>query len=531
MSTKAATAGNSYFGLATGMVLFVGVECLGPISGGVFNPAAGVGLWLAKGLMGDNYPACVVLYVLAPPAGAALAALTFVTFAPPSELLGGRPTAPTAGAKMTTEAIGTFFLVFTIAASSRLNFGETHVGFILAAMVYMGGPVSGGHFNPAVSLAVCLRGKLSPIHWLLYSAVQTASAVCAGATSAWVFGTNVAPCPSDASALGWARAGACEALFTFALCLVVLHVSTKAATAGNSYFGLATGMVLFVGVECLGPISGGVFNPAAGVGLWLAKGLVSDNYPACVALYVLAPPAGAALSAFVFRAFTHRVDGKGQAPTLGAKLTIESVGAFFLAFVMASNHGHVHTVGWILAAMVYMGGPVSGGHFNPAVSLAVCLRGKLSPIHWLLYSAVQTASAVCAGATSAWVFGTNVAPCPSDASALGWARAGACEALFTFALCLVVLHVSTKAATAGNSYFGLATGFSVYAGIVSVGAVSGGVFNPAVGVGLWLADGLMGGGYPPCVALYVLAPPVGASIAALLFRACSPRVLGRVWMA
>ena len=163
--------------------------------------------------------------------------------------------------------------------------------------------------------------------------------------------------------------------------------------------------------------------------------------------------------------------------------------------------------------------------------LAVCLRGKLSPIHWLLYSAVQTASAVCAGATSAWVFGTNVAPCPSDASALGWARAGACEALFTFALCLVVLHVSTKATTAGNSYFGLATGFSVYAGIVSVGAVSGGVFNPAVGVGLWLADGLMGGGYPPCVALYLLAPPVGASIAALLFRACSPRVLGRVWMA
>jgi aquaporin Z len=92
------------------------------------------------------------------------------------------------------------------------------------------------------------------------------------------------------------------------------------------------------------------------------------------------------------------------------------------------------------------------------------------------------------------------------------------EILVTFALVLVVLHVATTPDTKGNSYFGLAIGFTVAAGAFSVGGVSGGAFNPAVGIGPILVDTLMGSGSIGNLWIYIVAPVLGGLAAVPVFK-------------
>ena len=124
--------------------------------------------------------------------------------------------------KYLTEFIGTFFLVFTIclAAGEGISIPPLAIGASLMVMVYMGGPVSGAHYNPAVSLGLLLRGKLVPADFIPYVIAQLAGAIVAAAISAWLLGHPFAPAPGPAvSAL---KALAVETLYTFALCLLVL---------------------------------------------------------------------------------------------------------------------------------------------------------------------------------------------------------------------------------------------------------------------------------------------------------------------
>ena len=85
--------------------------------------------------------------------------------------------------KYLTEFIGTFFLVLTIGLSvlGGTPMAPLAIGAVLMVMVYMGGHVSGGHYNPAVSLAVLLRGKLQARDVVPYMTAQVLGAVAAGA--------------------------------------------------------------------------------------------------------------------------------------------------------------------------------------------------------------------------------------------------------------------------------------------------------------------------------------------------------------
>ena len=78
-----------------------------------------------------------------------------------------------------TELIGTFFLVLTVGLSVGMPMAALAIGSVLMVMVYMGGHISGGHYNPAVSLAVMLRGKLSPIDFVPYIVSQLAGSFLA----------------------------------------------------------------------------------------------------------------------------------------------------------------------------------------------------------------------------------------------------------------------------------------------------------------------------------------------------------------
>jgi len=104
--------------------------------------------------------------------------------------------------KLLTEMIGTFFLVLTIGLTvlGETPFAPIAIGSALMVMVYMGGHVSGAHYNPAVSLAVWMRGKLETKDLLPYWGAQIVGALLAGAIVMVTAGSTFAPAPAaDAS--------------------------------------------------------------------------------------------------------------------------------------------------------------------------------------------------------------------------------------------------------------------------------------------------------------------------------------------
>jgi aquaporin Z len=204
------------------------------------------------------------------------------------------------------------------------------------------------------------------------------------------------------------------------------------------------------------------------------------------------------------------------------KYLAEFVGTFFLVFTIVTTVlGKAAlaplAIGVTLTAMVFAGGHVSGAHFNPAVTLAVWIRGKIDARDVPGYVAAQIAGAVSAAAIAHAVVGKSAAA-PLALSGHKLAAAFAAEALVTFALAYVVLNVATSSDHPNNSFYGLAIGFTVMAGAVAVGGISGGVFNPAVAFGISTA----GMASWSMLWVYLLADLAGAAAAAVVFRVLNP---------
>ena len=173
-------------------------------------------------------------------------------------------------------------------------------------------------------------------------------------------------------------------------------------------------------------------------------------------------------------------------------------------------------IGTALMTLVYMGGHVSGAHYNPAVTLAVFLRGKLPAGDVLPYMGAQITGAIFGAYVAQMILGQTFAPAPAD-SATTFA-AVLTEVMFTFMLALTVLNVATSRHTQGNSYYGLAIGFVIVVGVAAGGAVSGGVYNPAVGIGSSLVNAFVGGGDLTKLWIYLVGPFLGGGLAAVVFR-------------
>jgi aquaporin Z len=170
--------------------------------------------------------------------------------------------------KYLVEFIGTFFLVFTVGATvispGAGPLAPVAIGAALMVMVYAGGHVSGGHYNPAVTLAVWIRGKCETRDLVPYWVAQ----ILAAFVAAWLVGKiKMSGAATPLAMPGWKAAFMAELLFTFALCWVVLNAATSKATAGNSFYGAAIGMTVMVGAFAVGGISGGAFNPAVATGI------------------------------------------------------------------------------------------------------------------------------------------------------------------------------------------------------------------------------------------------------------------------
>jgi len=220
---------------------------------------------------------------------------------------------------------------------------------------------------------------------------------------------------------------------------------------------------------------------------------------------------------------------------LGPACLTEFIGTFMLVYTISLTVGLSSTsvqssagsatwdplaIGSILMVMIFMGGHVSGAHYNPAVSLGVSLRGKLAKGHMPLYWLFQILGSFFGGLLC--YMSTGFHPYPKPGSGYTQGEAFVCELVFTCILVLVVLNVATTKATENNSFFGLAIGFTVTAGAYSVGPISGAVFNPAVGTGLLLVHMFAGGSFAD-IWLYWLAPCLGAVFAALFYRLMNPK--------
>jgi aquaporin Z len=194
---------------------------------------------------------------------------------------------------------------------------------------------------------------------------------------------------------------------------------------------------------------------------------------------------------------------------------IELMGTFFLVLVVGLT-GNPIAIGAILMVMVYMGGHISGAHYNPAVTLALVIRKAIGWKQGLMYMLFQIAGAILGALTYLSLHNKTFAPTPNPAFTSS--EFLIVEVLFTFALAMVVLNVATSRKTLGNSYYGLAIGFTVLAAAYAGGPISGGAFNPAVGLGPILVDTMKGGDSIKNLWIYLLGPFAGATIAGLTYN-------------
>jgi aquaporin Z len=190
--------------------------------------------------------------------------------------------------KTITEFIGTFFLVMGAAFA-----GGVGAALALMVMIYAGGHISGAHYNPAVSLAVWIRGKISTGDMIGYWMSQVAGALAAALVVSYVFKMEGA----GACAISDTTQGiVAELLGTFALAYVVLNVATAKGTSGNSFYGLAIGGTVLAMATALGSYSGGAYNPAVAVGLSLQKAFCWSQ----IWIYLVGCFGGAAIAGLIF---------------------------------------------------------------------------------------------------------------------------------------------------------------------------------------------------------------------------------------
>jgi aquaporin Z len=189
---------------------------------------------------------------------------------------------------------------------------------------------------------------------------------------------------------------------------------------------------------------------------------------------------------------------------------VEGIGAFFLTLAVAIT-AYPLAIGLMFAAMIYFGGHISGGHFNPAISLSVFFRQKLSSKHLGWYIVSQTVGAFIA-AELFFLIAQSPLSFPVQSEFL----AGLVnEVLPTFVLCVVALEVLTCSRFKGaEEHGGLILGFTL-AGI----AHFPGIFNPAILLGV-LVSGLVHAGDSGTMGsdlLYIAYPVVGALLAVFIF--------------
>jgi len=481
---------------------------------------------------------------------------------------------PSEFSRLAAEFIGTYLLVFTVCLNNTTKgldtpqakalgiFGPTSIACVLVVLVYSLGKISGGHFNPAVTVTCYLQKAIDQKEGIMYIVVQCAAGALAGLSTILLDGSentgagNVVGPRNDTFALG---APLVEFLYTFLLCFVVLNVAVAPASKGNNYYGLAIGFVIIAGGYGGGYVSGGAFNPAVAIGvnfmglhwwntlylpIYVAAHLAAA-ITAPVALHIVRPETKLpqtdvnAVTKFFYK-IEEMLDPDDTAEFLGATfialgLQLNAIAnTVELAAGENGNPAGTLSVGATLMCLIFAMGDISGGLFNPAVTIAYlgrfhktgCGVGKdkiqdfvTSPKEGPKYLIAQVLGA-CAGSGLTiiiWLASGHFPISPVGPQAnytIG--QAFFAETFATFLFCFVVLCVSTTF-TPLKEFKGLAIGACYIAAGYAFGPLSGGVVNPAITLATCIVSATPFT-RPAVPLLYVAAELLGGVLAAVVFR-------------
>jgi len=434
--------------------------------------------------------------------------------------------------RLISEFLGTFLLVFTIGCnvlSSNPNWGGVSIASVLMVSIYALGSVSGAHFNPAVSLALALAGKLEDgmRQFIVYSVIQVAGGFVAAVSYSMLFFDTITIGPTKGFL--WWQAMACEVVYTFVLCFVVLNTAASKKVGGkNQFYGLAIGFVIVAGAYGPGAISGGCFNPAVAIAIETQN----QFQLGWSAVYAVSEYVGAVLAVVAFKLVRPEEENAealpAQVPSLQSKLFAEMIGTFVLVFtvgmnVLVESKAAAFSIAASLMVMIYAVGDVSGAHFNPAVTMAILLagRGKTTIQEAGLYMAIQCAAGVCAAFIYAGVNENSTFQLGPGAG-FDWGSVGIAEIIFTFVLCYVVLCVATVAKNPAPELTGFIIGMCITTGGLAIGKISGGSLNPAVSIGVAAARKFLADGRFQYGIIYTGYEFLGAFLAAFALHATHP---------
>jgi len=427
---------------------------------------------------------------------------------------------------LTAEFIGTFILIFTVGCnvlSSNPVWGGVSIACSLMVGIYALGGVSGANFNPAVSAALLLAGKIEASVFGAYCVTQIVSGCVAALCYTALFGANFNLGPTKG--YGWWQAMLCEMLYTFMLCFVVLNTAASKKLGGqNQFYGLAIGFVIVAGAYGPGAVSGGCFNPAVAVAIDVSS--ITKGFGWCL-VYTAFEMVGGVLAVGLFKAMRpEERDPQGEAPAdygMQSKLISEGIGTFMLVLtaglnVLVHSKAAAFSIAASLMCMIYACGDVSGAHFNPAVTVAILLSGrnKIETQAATYYMGVQIIAGLLGALTYALIMGGVTFPI-GPGKGFGWAGVMTAEIAFTFVLTYVVLCVATVRNAPAPELTGWIIGSCVTVGGLAIGIISGGSLNPAVSFGIGVARIFFGGNLWRCF-VYMALEFIGGAAAAGVFK-------------
>lgn len=383
------------------------------------------------------------------------------------------------------EFVGTYLLVFGIAVTSILAepWGPTAVGALLVVLVYIFGPISGAYLNPAVSVAAGLVGQITWRTVMAYTVLQITAGFMAGLACYGVFQMRMGVAP--VAPFHFWEAGLLELLFTTMLVFVILSVTASRtnnpSSNQNNFLGLAIGLVIVAAGHAAGPISGAILNPAAAIGLEVGGDQGADAFGLSYAFVQLL---GGFLAAACYRLVRkHEYLELCGEPSMASKLFCEFLGTLLLCTTVGiclTQHSNATpwAAGAALSSIVYSMHDVSGGHVNPAVTVAAVLNGKCPAERGLAYCGLQQLGAFIAGLILVVYRGLRQpSPDLEPTGDFSWISIFAVETVFSCVLALVTLNVFSGPGP--NWYFGIAIGSCLTLGGIASSKISG-LLNPAV---------------------------------------------------
>eukprot|EP00928_Gymnodinium_smaydae_P053166 TRINITY_DN37219_c0_g1_i1.p1 TRINITY_DN37219_c0_g1~~TRINITY_DN37219_c0_g1_i1.p1 ORF type:complete len:530 (-),score=60.46 TRINITY_DN37219_c0_g1_i1:35-1603(-) len=431
---------------------------------------------------------------------------------------------PSFDRRFVVECVGTFIIVFTICTQPVVkgSVGTLTIAAVWGSCVYNFHSISGAHFNPAVSLALCLcrllgRGDFSFKTMLQYSSAQSLGGILGAMGSVCLsrytpFGSRGFMLESDSTAhsglLPLESTLVNETIFTIAFVLMALIASkddrTEPTKSKAAYFGLVTGCVIAASSEASGVFEQCMMNPALSLGA-LVKTLLLQTQSMdpwahhifkVFSIYLCAEISGAALAACLFFELRQKSRAVKEIPFKSIFLA-EFIGTFVLMYTVAlcvqanlASTTSLLGIASAFVAMTYTLHAISGAHMNPAVSVGVFIVGSMKGSDLFLYISAQILGALFS-LLPAWFVSRHWPLAYADVSVMSmpitkgtWLAVGTFEILYTFLLTFTVLRGAASEKSSAKRRPALAAGFLLLAARLHAGKLSRGMFNPAVAISM-----------------------------------------------